>query len=212
MIKSKAGVGEHYFSSMPQSEVNYSLVRASFWGRSFEFITASSVFSKRRIDTGTQLLIESMSLPESGLILDIGCGYGAVGIVAAAFNAKLQVYMTDVNMRAVSLARKNAAYNRVANTHVRCGSLYEPIKDIKFDYILTNPPISAGIETVKTIITKAPQVMQSNATFEMVTRSKIGAKIFPTLFKETFGNYTITARESGFRVLTGKHQPTINKQ
>jgi 16S rRNA G1207 methylase RsmC len=203
--KKEPTTGDHYFSSSPQSETNYGLVRTKFFDKNFEFITASSVFSKRRIDTGTQLLIKSMILPKTGTILDIGCGYGAVGITAAALNPTLQVYLTDVNARAVSLAKKNITRNRAFNAQVRCGYLYEPLEDSKFDCILSNPPVSAGMETVKAIITGAPKIMQPNAIFEMVIRSKIGAKLFPTLFVETFGNCTIIARESGFRVLLGKY-------
>ena len=78
----------------------------------FEFLTASSVFSKRRVDVGSRLLIESMVLPKTGCVLDIGCGYGAVGIAAAAFNPRLRVVMTDVNVRAVRLAKKNVILNK----------------------------------------------------------------------------------------------------
>ncbi|MCL2690860.1 MAG: methyltransferase [Candidatus Bathyarchaeota archaeon] len=208
MVKNKkepAIAGDHYFSSLPQSEAKYGLVRAKFFGKNFEFITASSVFSKRRIDTGTRLLIESMVLPVTGVVLDIGCGYGAVGITAAALNSKLQVYLSDVNARAVSLSKKNAERNRVFNAQVRCGYLYESVEDLKFDCILSNPPVSAGMEIVKAIITGAPKVMCSEAVFEMVIRSKIGVKLFPALFIETFGNCTIVSRESGFRVLLGKY-------
>jgi len=201
----KKVVSDHYFSSTPQSEVDYGLIRTSFWGKPFEFITASSVFSKRRIDTGTHLLIETMQLPKTGIVLDIGCGYGAVGIVAATLNPKLQVYLTDVNTRAINLTKKNIEHNRAFNAKVRCGYLYEPLEDLKFDCILSNPPVSAGMETVRAIITQAPKIMQPNAAFEMVIRSKIGAKLFPALFTETFGNCTIIARESGFRVLLGKY-------
>jgi len=197
-------MGDHYFSSSPKSEANYSLIRAKFFDKNFEFITASSIFSKRRIDTGTQLLIKSMILPEKGTILDIGCGYGAVGIAAASFNSKLQVYMTDINTRAISLTKKNIEKNKIINAKAQYGHLYEPVKDLKFDCILSNPPVSAGMETVKNIITQAPKNMQTGATFEMVIRSKIGAKTFPELFTNTFGNCTIISRESGFRVLLGK--------
>ena len=92
---------EHYFAAEPKSKERFGLVRTNLCGRNFEFLTASSVFSKRRIDLGTRLLIESMILPKTGSILDIGCGYGAVGIVAAALCPKLRVIMTDVNVRAV---------------------------------------------------------------------------------------------------------------
>ena len=121
---------EHYFTSEPTSKERFGLVRASLCGKTFEFLTASSVFSKTRIDLGTRLLIESMVLPKTGGVLDIGCGYGAVGIVAAALNLKLCVVMTDVNSRAVRLARKNVELNNIANAEVHHGCLYEPVKGL----------------------------------------------------------------------------------
>jgi 16S rRNA (guanine1207-N2)-methyltransferase len=109
--------------------------------------------------------------------------------------------MTDVNVRAVRLARQNAEKNKVSNAEVRCGYLYEPVKDSTFNWVLSNPPVSAGMETVKAIITQAPQVMERRATFQMVIRSKIGAKTLPLVFNETFGNCQVLARKSGYRVL-----------
>jgi 16S rRNA (guanine1207-N2)-methyltransferase len=195
---------EHYFSSSPQSNERFGLVRTSLCGKPFEFLTASSVFSKRKVDCGTRLLIESMVLPQTGCVLDIGCGYGVVGISVAKLNPKLHVIMTDVNARAVRLAKKNLALNRVTNAEVRYGFFYEPVEDLKFNSVLSNPPVSAGMETVKAIVTGAAKVMVPEASFQMVIRSKIGAKILPALFAETYGNCGIVARESGFRVLMGK--------
>ncbi len=114
--------------------------------------------------------------------------------------------MTDVNARAVRLAKKNLTLNKVTNTEVRYGFFYEPVEEFKFNCVLSNPPVSAGMETVKAIITGAPKVMAPEASFQMVIRSKIGAKILPALFTETFGNCEVVARESGFRVLMGKSQ------
>ncbi len=196
---------EHYFAAEPKSKERFGLVRTTLCHRNFEFLTASSVFSKRRVDLGTRLLIESMILPKNGCILDIGCGYGAVGIVAASLNIKLQVIMTDVNIRAVRLARKNLTLNKIRNAEVRYGHFYEPVEDSTFDCILSNPPVSAGMETVKTIVTQAPKVLANKGTFQMVIRSKIGAKALPALFNDTFGNCSILDRESGFRVLLGQH-------
>jgi 16S rRNA G1207 methylase RsmC len=195
---------DHYFSSEPKSEERFGLVRANLCGRNFEFLTASSVFSKTKVDLGTRLLIESMILPKTGTALDIGCGYGVVGIVAAKLNPKLCVVMTDVNMRAVRLARKNVEANKIASAEVRHGYLYEPVEGSMFNTILSNPPVSAGMDTVKAIVIQAPQVMTDKATFQMVIRSKIGAKLLPSLFNDTFGNCAVVARESGFRVLMGK--------
>jgi 16S rRNA (guanine1207-N2)-methyltransferase len=195
---------EHYFSAEPKSKERFGLVRATLCRRSFEFLTSSSVFSKKRVDLGTRLLIESMVLPKEGCVLDIGCGYGAVGIVAAALNPKLRVVMTDVNIRAVRLARKNIELNKIANAQVLYGHFYEPVEDFVFNAILSNPPVSAGMETVKTIVNQAPKVMAEKATFQMVIRSKIGIKSLPDAFNETFGNVNILARGSGFRVLMGQ--------
>jgi 16S rRNA G1207 methylase RsmC len=166
----------------------------------FEFLTASSVFSKKRVDTGTRLLIQVMALPETGCVLDVGCGYGAVGIAAATFNPVLRVVMTDVNMRALCLARENIERNRVANAEVRYGYLYEPVEGLTFNCVLSNPPVSAGMETVKSIITEAPKIMAPKALLQMVVRSKISGKTLPAVISDTFGNCEVLARESGYRV------------
>jgi 16S rRNA (guanine1207-N2)-methyltransferase len=192
---------EHYFATTPTSKAKFGIVRTRLRGEPFEFLTASSVFSKKQVDLGTRLLIDTMALPETGAVLDVGCGYGAVGIVAAASNSRLHVVMTDVNMRAVRLARQNIGINKVNNAEVRCGYLYEPVKDLTFNSVLSNPPVSAGMETVKAIITEAPKVMAREATFQMVLRSKIGAKTLPLVFNEAFGNCQVLERKSGYRVL-----------
>jgi 16S rRNA (guanine1207-N2)-methyltransferase len=192
---------EHYFAALPKSEAKLGILRTRLRGAPFEFLTASSVFSKKRVDLGTRLLIETMTLPEIGCILDVGCGYGVVGIAAASLNPRLHVIMTDVNMRAVSLTRQNIERNKVNNAEVRYGYLYEPVKDLVFNCVLSNPPVSAGMETVKAIITEAPKVMADKATFQMVIRSKIGLKTLPQVFNETFGNCQVLARKSGYRVL-----------
>jgi 16S rRNA (guanine1207-N2)-methyltransferase len=197
---------EHYYSTKPQSEAKKGLIQTRLRGKHFEFVTAASVFSKRRIDTGTRLLVESMVLPTDGSVLDVGCGYGAVGIAAASINPALRVTMTDVNMRAVSLARENIERNKVANADVRWGFLYEPVEDLTFNVVLSNPPVSAGMDIVKSIITNAPKIMATNAELQMVVRSKIGAKTLPTTFETVFGNCQILAREGGYRVFLAQKQ------
>ena len=195
---------DHYYSESPKTLPKYGLIRTCLRDKSFEFLTASSVFSIKRVDLGSRVLIESMVLPESGCVLDVGCGYGAVGISAAVFNRKLRVVLTDVNRRAVILARQNAEKNFAHNVEVRQGNLYEPVHDLRFDSILSNPPVSAGMGTVEAIIRNAPLIMKPNATLHMVVRSKIGKKILPEIFTETFGNFKILSIKSGYRVIVGK--------
>ncbi|MEM2099644.1 MAG: class I SAM-dependent methyltransferase [Candidatus Bathyarchaeia archaeon] len=197
---------EHYFTATPKSREKLGLITVTLRGRPLTFLTSSGVFSKKRIDAGTCLLIEAMVLPEAGTVLDVGCGYGAVGIAAATTNPQLRVVMTDVNMRAVQLAKRNLEINKVRNAEARHGYLYTSVKDLEFNCVLTNPPVSAGMETVKNLITQAPQVMAEKATFQMVIRSKIGAKTLPAIFKEKFGNCQVLARKSGYRVLMAQKQ------
>ncbi len=204
MSKKNSKAVEHYFSAQPKCDDRFGIVKATLRGRNFSFLTSSSVFSKKRIDLGTHVLIDAMVLPPTGTVLDIGCGYGAVGVSAAAFNPKLRVVMTDVNMRAVRLAKQNVEANRVRNAQVLFGCLYEPVADMRFDCVLSNPPVSAGMDVVKAIIEGAPKVMAPGGSFQMVIRSKIGAKSLPEAFCAAFGGCEVLARESGFRVLMGK--------
>ena len=194
----------HYFSSKPSAKLNYGLIRVNLRDRHFEFLTASGVFSKKRIDLGTRLLIESMVLPESGNVLDLGCGYGAVGIVAAASYPLVHVYMVDINARAMRLARENARRNRVDNVVLRGGFLYEPLKDMEFDAILSNPPVSAGLKVVLPIIEQAPEHLTGGGSLQMVVRSKIGGRRLSGVMEEAFGQIEVLARQSGYRVLLSK--------
>jgi 16S rRNA (guanine1207-N2)-methyltransferase len=202
----KRGNTEHYFVERPTSKARYGLIRACLRGRMFGFLTASGVFSKKRVDLGTRLLVESMILPEKGCVLDVGCGYGVAGIAAAALNPSLRVMMVDVNMRAVRLARQNVELNHVWNVEVRRGHLYESVKGLMFDCVVSNPPVSAGMKTVEAIIVEAPSHMTSEATLQMVVRSKIGGKRLQSIFEEAFGAFEVLARGSGYRVLMSRKQ------
>jgi 16S rRNA (guanine1207-N2)-methyltransferase len=197
---------EHYFTERPKSKPRYGMIRTYLRGRAFEFLTASGVFSKERVDLGTRLLIESMVLPKKGYVLDIGCGYGAVGIAAAAVQPSLEVYLVDVNGRAVWLARQNIQKNCIYNAEAKRGFLYEPVNGLTFDCVLSNPPVSAGMQTVKSIILNAPAHMTNGATFQMVVKSKVAGKRLRAFFEEAFGTVQVLARESGYRVLLSKKE------
>ena len=197
---------QHYFSSVPDSKEKYGLIRTFLRDLPFEFVTASSVFSKKRLDTGTRLLIESMLLPKNGAVLDVGCGYGPVGIACARFNPELRVIMTDVNTRAVHLSRENIARNKVPNAEARLGRLYEPVEGLRFDIILSNPPISAGLDTVQRLIEGAANFLQPMGTLQVVVRSQISGKKLLSFFQSAFGNFRVLDRKSGYRVLIAEKQ------
>jgi len=209
MMPKKSEILDHYFVEHPKSKMKLGMIRTYLREKPFEFLTASGVFSKKRVDLGTRLLIESMILPKSGYVLDLGCGYGAVGIAVAVFNPDLRVVMVDVNMRAVRLARQNAEINNVQNVKIEHGHLYEPVEGYTFNCVLSNPPVSAGIETVKAMITGAPEHMARKALFQIVTKSKIGGKRLSTIMESAFGNVNILARQSGYRVLVSENSAKL---
>lgn len=195
---------EHYYAQRPESKARLGLLRTRLRGRPFEFLTSASVFSRTRIDTGTRLLVEAMVVPERGFVLDLGCGYGPIGIAAAAINPELQVIMVDVNERAVRLALGNAKRNHVKNVEVRRGELYRPVDDTTFDAILSNPPISAGMLTVASIVTEALPHLHNTGSLQLVVRTKTGGKRVHREMETTFGNVKVMARRSGYRLLLSK--------
>lgn len=190
----------------PESKPKYGVIRTCLRGVPFQFATASSVFSRKRLDTGTRLLIEQMTLPKKGFVLDVGCGYGAVGIAAAFFNPELQVILTDVNKRALRLAQENAERNKIANFEMRQGHLYEPVEKLRFDCILSNPPVSAGMKIVKDLIIQAPLILVQKGNLQMVVRSKVGMKLLPSIFQSVFCNCRVLARQGGYRILMAEKQ------
>jgi 16S rRNA (guanine1207-N2)-methyltransferase len=197
-------LSQHYFSENPTSTEERGLIRTRLMDLDFEFETNSGVFSHKRVDSGSRLLIESMTLPEKGKVLDLGCGYGVIGIVVAKLNPALEVWMTDVNSRAVSLAESNTKRNGV-KTIVRQGSLYEPVGGLKFDLIVTNPPISAGIDAVvRPMIEGAAGYLVSGGVFQLVVQSNKGGRTLLRIIEGAFGNIEVISRGGGFRVFAAK--------
>jgi len=194
-------LSEHYFSERPSSRGRLGLVRCRLRGLEFEFFTSSGVFSYRRIDNGTRLLVESMVLPGEGRVLDVGCGYGPVGVVAARLAPGLEVWMTDVNERAVALARRNSEWNGVEAV-VRQGDLYGPVGDVVFDAVLSNPPISAGMRrVVKPLVEGALDRLVEGGSLQVVVQSNKGGRTLASMMEGCFGGVDVVARGSGYRVL-----------
>jgi 16S rRNA (guanine1207-N2)-methyltransferase len=141
----------HYFKpGRPSEKV---LIPFTIHGHTFEFLSYTSLFSGKQVDEGTRLLLENVKTPVEGEVLDVGCGYGVIGIVLAKLNPRLRVYMTDVNPLAVKTAQHNAELNGVGDrVLVLQGDRYEPVKDKVFNAIYSNPPLSAGMRIVEEIV------------------------------------------------------------
>lgn len=194
----------HYYSEEQITEFELFLVKAVLRGHIFEFLTASGVFSYKKVDLGTRLLVETMEIPNEGTFLDLGCGYGVIGIVAAKINERLHVIMTDINRRAVMLARENAKRNGVRNVKVIQGDLYEPVRGMKFNAIVSNPPIHKGLDTVIKLIKLAPIHLKNGGTLQIVAKRNKGAERIMKFMEETFGNLEILAKKKGYFVFLSR--------
>ncbi|MDV3103086.1 class I SAM-dependent methyltransferase [Thermococcus waiotapuensis] len=191
----------HYYSEEPSTPLKTKTIEVCLRGQCFKFITASGVFSFGKLDRGTELLIESMVLNDNWRVLDLGCGYGAIGIVASRFVD--YVVMTDVNRRAVAIAKKNLKINGVRNAEVRWGNLYGPVTGEKFDTIITNPPVHAGKDILREIVINAPQHLNDGGLLQLVVRTKQGANYIKALLEESFTEVRELAKGSGYRVYAG---------
>ena len=189
---------EHYYSEKQESDLNIRKIRQKIRNADFEFYTSSGVFSKERIDKGTLLLAENMLVGKNSKILDIGCGIGILGIAAAKlFDAK--VVMSDINKRAVMLAKKNAKLNNI-KAEICQGNLYEKIKENDFDSILSNPPQNAGKEVCFKLIEQSKNHLKNKGILQLVARHNKGGKTLSGKMKEVFGNVKVIAKKAGYSV------------
>jgi 16S rRNA G1207 methylase RsmC len=175
-------------------------------GHPFTFHTDAGVFSRAELDRGTELLLAALEVGPCELIMDLGCGYGALGIVAGRLSDGGHVILTDVNERAVRLARENLAMNGIVNAEVRLGNLYEPVAEMAFDHIVSNPPIRAGRDVVDRIISDAPSHLLDGGSLWLVARTRQGADSIQRRMAAAFGTATVVRRGSGFKVLRSAKQ------
>ena len=142
-------MSEHYYSENPKVKSQSERMVCELRGKTFRFKTDAGVFSKGEVDFGSRLLVDAFVVPEmEGLILDIGCGYGPIGLSIAASFPERSVHMVDVNERALALAANNAKQNGISNAEIYPSDALSGVTAEGFAAILTNPPIRAGKETV----------------------------------------------------------------
>ena len=189
---------DHYFTARPESEHHLRVVSAGVAGLTLSFETDAGVFSKGELDPGSRLLIESMP-PLSGRVLDLGCGWGAVGVALARLNPGLQLVMSDVNERALALAASNARRNGVeAVTYLSDG--FDAVEGL-FDHVVTNPPIRAGKAVIYGLFAASRERLKPGGTLTIVIRTQQGAPSALKFLKETFSQADDVARGGGYRIL-----------
>lgn len=195
-------LAEQYFTPSPTSARQPQQVRyRTRDGRELVFRTDAGVFSKGRADRGTRELIKAVTLDDGESFLDLGCGWGPVGISMAVSRPRSEVWMVDVNERACELARANAQANGVRNVVVLCGDGLAAVGGRRFDVIATNPPIRAGKAVVYRLVEEARDHLNPGGRFYAVARTKQGAGSLRKFIHATFGNSDEPEIGGGYRVI-----------
>lgn len=197
---------EHYYSQKPDVESNPKFWDFKLKGRTFHFKSDNGVFSKKEVDFGSRLLVETFNLNEAvnGNILDVGCGYGPIGISIAAAYPERTVEMIDINSRAVELSKENAASNGIANVKVYESDRFEKVGSERFAAILTNPPIRAGKSVVHEILEESYRNLVAGGELWVVIQKKQGAPSAMDKLELLFGNVEVAVKKKGYYILLSK--------
>jgi 16S rRNA G1207 methylase RsmC len=204
--------GDHYFSERPKSASRPRDLRFLYRGAVLFFQVDQGVFASHGLDPGTSLLIESMAPGPNDRVLDLGCGWGAVGVAAAKAAPGGHVVMTDVNRRAIQIARRNLHRNGVTNAEVRAGSLFAPVAGERFDLIASNPPYHVGRPSILRLLEEAPEHLTPTGTLLIVGKGSQGIRFYQEWLETHWpGTVEVLARGSGYRVLAAVRSPNIRK-
>ncbi|MBS4216574.1 class I SAM-dependent methyltransferase [Neobacillus rhizophilus] len=200
---------EHYYSRTQKVESDPKYWDFTLKNHQFRFKTDNGVFSKREVDFGSRLLIESFTIPEiNGPILDVGCGYGPIGLSIAKANPDRIIHMVDVNERALELAGENALLNKIQNVKIYESDRLLSVKEDSFSAILTNPPIRAGKKTVHDIFEQAYERLAVEGELWVVIQKKQGAPSAMEKMKELFSNAEVIDKSKGYFIIRAKKQLT----
>jgi len=193
---------EQYFAERPHARPNRRELRFLYRGELLTFVVDTGVFASRALDPGTALLIENLALRPSDRVLDLGCGWGAVGVAAARSVPQGSVLLTDVNRRAARLAQENLRRNDARNASVRVGRGFEPAGDERFNVIATNPPYRAGRALVLELLAAAPAHLSAGGRLVLVGKGSQGIRFYQSWLADHWAeSVQVLGRGSGYRVL-----------
>ncbi|KRN27411.1 16S RNA methylase [Lactobacillus selangorensis] len=196
----------YYFSAHPdvqhdEHEWNYTLL-----GEPMRFVTDNGVFSKHTVDYGTRVLLSTFNDADyaAGEFLDIGCGYGPIGLTLAKKAPERHVDMVDVNELALSLAQKSAKLNQIENVSIFVSDAYAQITK-QYAAIWSNPPVRAGKEVVTEILTGAKDHLLPGGKLTIVLQKKQGAPSAKKTMQATYGNVKTLKKDKGYYILQSQY-------
>ena len=191
----------HYYTNNTDLKSEKKYITFHYRDQELTFVSDIGVFSKEYIDYGSRVLLDNISLRSSQTnLLDVGCGYGTLGLSLKKVYPWIKVEMVDVNERALALAEESVCYNQLDDITIYKSSVYENVKG-RFDVIVSNPPIRAGKKVVFEILEKAYEHLNQSGELFVVIQKKQGAPSAKKKMEEVFGNCEIVKRDKGYFVL-----------
>ncbi len=196
----------HYFDENPTTPSGPKTLEARFHGIDFVFTSDTAVFAKRQIDYGTKLLLDTAILDlhtrciKKGRLLDLGCGYGVIGITMKRVFPAMEVVMADVNQRAISLTGENVKTNHCPFVSIVSSDAWANIEG-DFDIVITNPPVRAGKKTVFSFYDGAFEHLTPGGFLYVVLQKKQGAPSSLTHMEQLFGNCEIIEKDAGYWIM-----------
>ncbi|WP_042353718.1 class I SAM-dependent methyltransferase [Bacillus rubiinfantis] len=193
---------EHYYSQVQKVESDPKYWNYTLRNHPFRFKTDNGVFSKREVDFGSRLLIETFIMPAAGSrVLDVGCGYGPIGLTIAKDHPGCMVHMIDVNERAIELAQDNAVLNQITNVKIYQSDRLQSVRETDFSAIVTNPPIRAGKKIVHDIFEQSAQHLVQGGELWVVIQKKQGAPSALEKLTEVYSEAVIVKKSKGYYII-----------
>ena len=193
-------MNDHYYTRDPQSASRPAECEFTYRGIRLTFRTDAGVFSRGEVDTGTRLLLEALPEEMRGEILDLGCGWGVIGISIARKWPETRVTMADVNTRALELSRENAKRNRAEVICAESDGM-EAFRGKAFDAVVTNPPIRAGKQVIYRMFADAAEALKPDGALYLVIRKQQGAESCIRYLQTIYASVEKLDRSGGFWVL-----------
>lgn len=195
---------EHYYIEKPKSKFMLYKIKTKLRGNEIELYSASGLFSPKKIDKGTRILIENCIVKSKWKILDLGCGYGAVGISLKRSFPNLDVLFSDINERAVEITKKNVKKYNIKAKVVKSDG-FENVKE-DFNSILLNPPQTAGKKICFKLIEHSKNHLVKGGLLQIVARHNKGGRELSKKMEEVFGNMKDIVKKAGYRVYISENR------